>query len=72
MADGTDLSKKMRSRADADGLPADHHLRTLADAFDASTKGFYAQPQTVTTGIFMRDWTRARRAWCDYSGESLL
>ncbi len=68
----TDLAIKMRSRADADGLSADHALRTSADAFDAATVGFYSEPQTVTVAKFFGAWARARRSWCDYSGEKLI
>lgn len=72
MADGTDLSQKMRARADADGLPDDHQLRTQADAFDEATARFYSNPQTISAPKFMGTWARTRRTWCDYSGEPLL
>lgn len=68
----TDLSRRMTERADADGLPADHELRTKAQAFDEATHGFYGEPQTVPVKQFMGCYARARLAWCHYSGESLL
>ncbi|MEN6549435.1 MAG: hypothetical protein ABFE07_25600 [Armatimonadia bacterium] len=68
----TDLSAKMLARADADGLPSDHELRRLATQFDEATAGFYAEPQTVPVQKFMGTWARTRRAWCAYSGESLV
>lgn len=68
----TDLAGWMLARADADGLPADHQLRTLAKAFDEATRGYMAEPQTVTVKDFMAAWARADRAWCDYSGEALV
>jgi hypothetical protein len=68
----TDLGSKMRARADADGLPSDHDLRVKADAFDEATAGFHASPQTKNVQQFMGAWSRARRSWCDYSGEPLL
>jgi hypothetical protein len=67
-----DLAEKMRLRADADKLPADHALRIKADAFEEACKGYYATPQTVTVGKFMGCWARARSAWCEYSGEPLI
>lgn len=70
MTTQTDLSIKMRARADADSLPADHDLRRLADEFDAATVG--TTPQTVNVMLFMGAWARARRCWCDYSGERLV
>jgi hypothetical protein len=68
MADNqTDLSRRVRERADADKLAADHSLRTLADQFDAAVA---AQPPDVKR--WLGCWARLRRAWCEYSGESLL
>lgn len=72
MTDKTDLSKWMRERADADELPDDHDLRTLATGFDEAALGFFGEPQTHTVKQFMGAWSRARRAWCDYVGLPLL
>ena len=66
-----DFAIKMRARADADSLPAEHELRIKADAFDLATIGFYADDQTITVQEFIDAWTRARRCWCDYTGEKL-
>jgi len=68
----TDIAKKMRARADADELPDDHPLRVAADAFDAAMPGFHGEPQITTVQQFMGAWARARKAWCDYSGEALI
>lgn len=68
----TALAIKMQARAEADNLPADHDMRTKAAAFDEAAKGYYATPQTVMVKPFMGCWARARRAWCDYTGERLL
>lgn len=72
MTDGSSLDEKMIARADADNLPADHQLRTLAVTFKGAAVGFYSDPQTVTVKQFMGCWARARRAWCDYTGEALI
>jgi len=69
---GKDLSVRMRERADADKLPADHELRTHADKLDAAVDGFFGQPQTMQVAQFVGTWARCRRAWCNYSGESLI
>jgi hypothetical protein len=71
-SEATDLSMRMRARADADGLPSTHPLRIAADKFDSATDGFFAKDQTVNVMQFMGHWSRARRAWCDYSGEDLI
>lgn len=68
----TALGDKMIARADEDGLPADHDMRVKAKAFDDAAAGFYATPQTVEIRPFMGHYARARRAWCDYSGEPLV
>ena len=70
--ESTELSKKMRERADADALPFMHPLRTRADEFDAATSGYHADPPTKDVKQFMGAWARARRAWCDYTGEELI
>lgn len=69
---GKDLSDRMRERADADGLPADHALREHADKLDAAVDGFFGQPQTMKVAQFVGTWARCRRAWCEYSGEPLI
>lgn len=68
----TDLAEKMLARADADGLPPDHQLRLRAVAFDDAVRGFYGEPQTYDVRRFLGCWARARRAWCDYTGEPLI
>ena len=59
-----DLPTRMRARADADGLPADHPLRVRADELDAADA---ENPRQL-----LGRWARARRAWSDYTGEDLL
>lgn len=62
----------MRARADQDGLPPDHALRTLADEFQAAADGFFATPQACSVKGFVGAWTRARRTWCAYTGQPLV
>lgn len=71
MTTRTDLSKKMHTLADS-GHPRASELREKADAFDQKTAGFYAEPQTVTVQSFMGAFARARRLWCDVTGERLV
>ena len=72
MEAATDLATKMRERADKDGLPEGHPLRELAAAFDEACKGYYSEPQTYDVRKFMGAWSRARRAWCECSGDPLI
>lgn len=63
----TELAKKMHA------LASEHpHLAELADKFDAAAKGFYSEPQTVNVMSFMGHYARARRAYCDVTGEDLV
>ena len=71
MAD-TDLAVAMLARANADGLPDNHDMRAMAIAFDEAAKGFYGEPQTCDAKKFLGCWARARRTWCDYTGEALV
>lgn len=72
MSTKTGLAERMVQRADADELPADHPLRTLAAAYEAAETGFFAVDQTHNVAQFMGSWARARKAWCTYSGEPLI
>ena len=47
-------------------------LREKAAAFREGAEGFYGEPQTVTAKSFLGRWARARRLWCDCTGESLV
>lgn len=57
-------------------LAADHpraaELNEKADAFEEATRGFYADPPTVDVKRFLGCWARARRLWCDCTGEALI
>lgn len=68
----TDLSRRMLARAKADGLDDSHVVPTLARSFDFATAGFTATPQTVSVARFFAEWRDARKAWRDYSGETIL
>ena len=62
--DAPNLPDRMRARADADSLPADHPLRVRADELDAADA---ENPRQL-----LGRWARARWAWSDYTGEELL
>jgi hypothetical protein len=59
-----------------DALAVNHlradELRDKAKALREGTAGFYAEPQTITVQSFVGRWARARRLWCDITGESLI
>lgn len=71
MSDETGLYDKMIARADADKLPSDHELRVKALAFNNAAKSYYIDA-SCDVKTFMGHWARARRVWCDYSGEPLI
>ena len=68
----TELSEKMITRADQDSLPGGHEMRTEAFEFDKASEGYFATPQTVSVPQFLGRWARARRIWCEYTGDSLI
>jgi hypothetical protein len=67
----TDLSDKMRVLADEGHERADE-LREHAAAFDVAAEGYYGETQTVEPKAFLGTWSRARRVWCECSGEPLV
>lgn len=71
MSERTALSIRMHKLAD-EGHERAAELREKADAFDSATWGFYAEPQTVPVNKFMGAFARARRLWCDITGEPLV
>lgn len=66
----TPLAKQMIERADRDGLPEDHVMRRTAQAFDEISVN-YAMGKSTPKGL-LGAWARARRCWCNYTGEPLL
>lgn len=68
----TNLSERMRDlhATRRDDLP--ENWLELADKFDAATEGFLAVEQTVTVAQFMGHFARARKAWCQVTGEPLV
>lgn len=67
----TSLSERMRLLAtQRDDLPA--NWLDTAQAFDDAATGFYASPPTVDVRKFMGCFARARRMWCDATGEPLV
>jgi hypothetical protein len=67
----TALSQAMHALADT-GHARAAELREKADAFDEGAAGFYANPQTITVQSFVGRFARARRLWCDITGEPLV
>lgn len=65
MTSEASLADKMRATNDS-------NLVDLANKLDEATTGFYGSPQTISVKSFMGAWARARRAWCEYSGEPLI
>jgi hypothetical protein len=71
MKDAPALWEKMRALAEVrNDLPADWLEK--AQALEYAAKGFFAEPQTVTAPKFLGCFARARRMWCNATGESLI
>ena len=71
MNDKTDLSNKMLELADKDNLPDNHELRTSAIAFNESAEKYFIDKK-YPTKKFLGNYARARRVWCEYTGENLI
>jgi hypothetical protein len=67
----TNLSIRMHNLADS-GHERASELREKANAFDAAVVGYYSEPHTVSVAKLMGAFARARRLWCDITGESLV
>lgn len=65
------LAPKMRALADS-GHARAAELRELANKLEAARDGAYAEPQTVTVGAMLGAWARARKLWCEVTGEPLV
>ena len=65
------LAEKMRDLA-VSGHPRADELVEKALRFAQAIDGYYSEPQTVTTKQFLGAWARARRLWCDCTGEPLV
>lgn len=65
------LWDRMRALADT-GHARASELQEKADAAEAASEGFYSEPQTVPVDKFVGSWARARRLWCECTGEPLL
>lgn len=66
-----ELTKKMIALADKDNLLENHELRTIAKAFDEACHNYF-EKKTINSIQFIGAWTRARKCYCDYTGESLI
>jgi hypothetical protein len=59
------LFEKMVERANLDKLPDCHPMRVRAKEFE----DVLANPDAR---FLLGAWARARRVWCDYTGEELI
>ena len=66
----TELGDKMRALAETHERSAE--LTEKADAFDKAAEGFYAEEQTVSAPKFLGAFARARKLWCELTGEPLV
>lgn len=66
----TDLAKKMIDRANKDNLNDEHIMRVLGEEFEMITKKYFLGDCSFK--IVIGTWARARKCWCDYTGEDLI
>ena len=69
----TTLSNKMRKLvADRGEEDLPDGFARAAENFDKATNGYFANPQTVNAPSFIAAYAKARRLWCEATGESLI
>lgn len=68
---GTVLSNRMRGLGMVRGDLPDNWF-DLADDFERAAAGFYCATPSVTVREFVATWARARKAWCEATGEPLV
>ena len=71
MTEPAPLFEKMRQLATTHSRGDE--LRAQADAFENAVNGYWGGiERTVTAHAFLGAWSRARKLWCECSGESLV
>lgn len=75
MSNGVDtaLAERMRKLVEQRGsenLP--EGFLEAAERFNAAVEGFFSDPPTHTVKQFVGAFARARRLWCEATGESLI
>lgn len=71
MSEQPALWEKMRALAAGDH-PRAAELLDKAQAFEAATHGYFNEEPTHTAKQFLGAFARARRLWCDITGEPLV
>lgn len=66
------LADRMRARADADGLPASHDVRTTADKMERAAEVAGREGGVDNVRAMLSAWVRARKAWNAYTGEPII
>ena len=52
--------------------PRSAEMADLADAFEDAAYGYWAEEQRVTAKQFLGHYARARKKWCEVTGEPLV
>lgn len=52
--------------------PRKDELLAVAGEFEKAARGFYGDPQTVDAKKFVGTWARAKRLWCECTGEPIV
>jgi hypothetical protein len=65
------LAGRMRDRAKTDYAHS-FELIDMAAKLEAASAGFFGEDQTHSAQQLLGSWARARRLWCELTGESLI
>lgn len=67
-----ELVRKMFALADKDALPENHPMRMRAKDFLEADEKYFSDPPLINPPQFLGAWARARKCWCEYTGEPLV
>ena len=65
------LYERMRALADT-GHPHAAELRRLADILEVDIKASFVKEDATTVRRMLSSWARARRCWCEATGDPLV
>lgn len=71
MSEKPSLAERMFALADK-GHPRAEEMREKATEFQKAVDGYYSEPPTVEAKSFLGAYARARKLWCEITGEPLV
>jgi hypothetical protein len=67
-----DLPERMLALANKNKLSSDHEMREAAEHLKMACKAYFKEEPEISVFKFAGYYARARRLWCEYTGEPLI